>query len=130
MWLKNPSSSSYPFLQVPGSDTGTLEPNTSITNYPISFEQDMQMFNNNGNETFTFMASYSDIIAVKNGIQMGGIDGSNGIQWAIRIDTAIFSPRGGDLQSLKIMARNNAFYIDPIADSQVFNITVDCRFTV
>ena len=56
---------------------------------PISFEQDMQMFNNNGNETFTFTASYSDNIAVKNGIQMGGIDGSNGIQWAIRIDTAV-----------------------------------------
>ena len=49
----------------------------------------MQMFNNNGNETFTFTASYSDNIAVKNGIQMGGIDGSNGIQWAIRIDTAV-----------------------------------------
>ncbi|KAJ8519677.1 hypothetical protein ONZ45_g3428 [Pleurotus djamor] len=67
-----------PITQLPLSGTGVVQGDT--TNYPIVFNQDMQMFRQNGTEAFTFPAQYENNIGLDDGIQIGGIQGS-GVQW-------------------------------------------------
>ncbi|KAJ8507796.1 hypothetical protein ONZ45_g9867 [Pleurotus djamor] len=113
VWLKNPSSRAYPLMQLPASNTGTNDPNLGTIKYPISFTQDMQMFKNGGNETFTFLAQYESSIDVKDGIQTGVVDGSSGVKWSIRIDKT-FSELEEVAFNVKITEHNASFYTDCI----------------
>ncbi|KAJ8488459.1 hypothetical protein ONZ45_g13947 [Pleurotus djamor] len=53
--------------QLPALNIGTK--NGDVTNYPLSFVQDMQMFRSKGNETFTFSAQYEDSVDIRKGQQ-------------------------------------------------------------
>ncbi|KAJ8521701.1 hypothetical protein ONZ45_g1635 [Pleurotus djamor] len=134
----------YPLLQLPVSGSGTSDPSTNSINYPISFQQDMQMFTNNGNETFTFTASYEDNIIVQNGQQLGLVRGSSGVQWGVQlysIPSSNYNFPFGSLSVFKLSTlqevtfsanfsvRNASASMDPVAYGSGNDFVVDCRFT-
>ncbi|KAJ8462745.1 hypothetical protein ONZ45_g17825 [Pleurotus djamor] len=70
--------------QLPPSNTATHSGDS--WNYPISFAQDMQMFNNGGNDIFTFPAQYEDSLDLYKGQQTGFVKGQIETQWGVVLD--------------------------------------------
>ncbi|KAJ8508717.1 hypothetical protein ONZ45_g9044 [Pleurotus djamor] len=87
--LQNPPGGSAAVKQLPPSNSGIQSGNS--WSYPISFTQDMQMFNNGGTNIFTFTADYEDSIDLDGGTQVGFVDGSSGTQWSVMFDNPVLN---------------------------------------
>ncbi|KAJ8519413.1 hypothetical protein ONZ45_g3611 [Pleurotus djamor] len=69
--LKPATSGLQPTLQLPSTGSGTKD--GDVYKYEIKFGEKMPMFNNGGNQTFTFDAAYEERFARINATQYGKV---------------------------------------------------------
>ncbi|KAJ8497201.1 hypothetical protein ONZ45_g12167 [Pleurotus djamor] len=84
--VRSPPSGSAAVRHLPRTNSGVV--NGNVTNYPVVYTQDMQMFKNSGNETTTFTARYEDSLDLLRQANFTGlVTGSAATRWTIMFDT-------------------------------------------
>ncbi|KAJ8516661.1 hypothetical protein ONZ45_g6055 [Pleurotus djamor] len=130
--MKSPPSESIAVSQLPTSGDN------------LAFSQSMQMFKNNGNETFTFPAEYNASLGLEGDDQQrGSLNGTQGVQWALTLGSPRIGSNYVPFKALSVLSlRSHALVtleceasvygiVDGTTkrlDSVIKTITVDCRF--